>query len=161
MYQLLSKRGLTFAFVGGLLLVVLYYIMVAMGLGEFNSLPEEDQPGSNLFNFGLYVAIILAGAAAIISVLFGLKQFFGRMAANPKAALMGMVGVVIAVIIFLVLYAMSSGAATSYEMRDVMDQFGISGGRSKFISAFLGTGVAMVLLCFVVLILSELRNIIK
>ena len=98
MYKFLTKNGQTLAFGLGILLTVLTLIILFSGLGEFESLSDEQKAQTGIFNFGLQASIALVILGFIAMVGFGLYQ----VATNIKGSLKGIIGFVLLIVIFLV-----------------------------------------------------------
>ncbi|MEO0779129.1 MAG: hypothetical protein AAF146_21365 [Bacteroidota bacterium] len=60
MYKFLVRNGQLLAFGVGILFTVIFLGSVLGGLDSFNSLAEEEQSTTGIFDFGLVAAIALA-----------------------------------------------------------------------------------------------------
>lgn len=160
MYKFLTKNGQLLAFGLGLLLSVVFYLYVSMNIEPFNAIADEKaRPGSeegSIFWWGLTPAMALCVIAVILMLGFGLIQMFS----NIKSSMNAIIGVAIIVIIFGITYSMADPAADGPIM-DVVNQFEISEGVSKYISASISTTGILALLAVVAFVGSEIRNFFK
>ncbi len=164
MYNFLSKNGQFLGFGLGLLFVVIFLISVFSGLEGFNSLATpEEQYTTGIFNAGIYGAIILIVIAAVAAILFSVFNIFSDL----KGSLKGLIGIGVLLVIFFVLYSMSSGTAEGI-VKKAVDSFHnnnpgatITEGILKFISGGIGLAVLLSLLGLLVAAVSEIRNAFK
>lgn len=154
MYNLLIKRGQTFAFLLGAI-VLLIYIMITLG-GQEAFAAAGSPEDSDLFNFGIKAAIAMGVICLAIAVLFGLYH----MLTNMKGAMRGIIGVIALVAIFLIAYTMADASATG-KMVETFEKFSITEGVSKFISGAMTTTAVLGALAVGAMVLSEIRNIFK
>ncbi|RMF28916.1 MAG: hypothetical protein D6765_05215 [Bacteroidetes bacterium] len=156
MYNFLTKNGQILAFGVGVLITVLYYVIVSSGLEAFNSIPQPDQPKSaegDIFYFGLYATFLLLLVAAGLILVFGIYQ----MVTHPKAAVKGIIGIGILAAIFLISYSLADPAGTG-SLKATMEEFNITPGVSKYISAALTTTGILAVLAVLSFAISEIRN---
>ena len=98
--------------------------------------------------------IILAAALAL--VVFGIINIMKF----PKAAMKFGIGLVVLAIIFFALYATSS-MEQGGKLGMLHEKFGINEGVSKLISGGLKTTVGLAVAAFVIMVISEIRNVFK
>ena len=156
MYEFLTKRGEMLAFGLGAVLVLIFLGTVLPGLDEFNSLPEETRDQSNLFNIGLYLALILAVITVVAALAFGLWQGIS----NPKGSIKVVAGLGAIAVLFGIFYA-TSEAETTGGVYESAQEFMVSDNASKMISAAIKTGITMTLGSVVAFILAEVYNAFK
>lgn len=157
MYKILSKYGLGLAFGIGLLFSLIFLIPVLSGLPEgFGDLAVEEQTKTDVFNTGLKATIFLFIATVIITILASLIS----VAKDPKASIKGIIGIAIIVVLVFVLYSTST-AETSGIVAAAATEFGVSPNLSKWISAFLKGSFILAGGAILIVILGELRNLIK
>ncbi len=159
MYKFLTKNGQLVAFGLGLVLVLVFYLIATSGMEAFDAVPEKERPGSeegNIFLFGLYAAVFLMVLCWAGIIIFGLIQT----ATNLKAAKNSLIGLVVIGIIFFATYSMANPADDA-PIQDVIQQFEISEGVSKYISAAISTTGILALLAVVSFVFSEIRNFFK
>lgn len=157
MYKLLSKYGLVLAFVIGLVFTLIFLIPALNGLPEgFGELPVDEQTKTDAFNVGLKATIFLFIATVVITILASLLS----VAKDPKAAVKGIIGVAIICVLVFVLYSTST-AETSGIVAAAATEFGVSDNLSKWISAFLKGAFILSGAAIIIVVLGELRNLLK
>lgn len=156
MYKLLTKHGQLAAFGLGLLVIIIFMVSVMSGIEGFDALSKEDQYQSTIFDMGLKLTLVLLVICAVAAVLFAIYQ----MITNPKAALKGLVALVVLVIIFGVLYSMSV-AETSGPVADAVEEFGLTENQSKMVSAGIKSTLLLGGVAVAAFIISEIRNLFK
>lgn len=156
LYNLLTKRGQLFAFLLGLIIALIFFGIVTAGSAEFEMLSEEDQEQSNLFNFGLYAAIYLVIINAVIALLFGV-WFLIR---EPKRSIQMLIGLGIILVIWFITYS-TADPGFSGPIASTLEEFDISEGVSKFVSAGLSTALILAALASISIIVAEIINLFK
>ena len=156
MYDFLVKRGEMLAFGLGIALVLIFLFTVIPNLDSFNALPEDQQTTSNIFNIGLWLALILSGVTAVTAVVFGLMQFI----TNPKGSMKVLIGLGVLAAVFAVFYATSESETTG-SIVDAMAEFNVDENTSKIISAAIKTALSLSVVSVVAFILAELYNAFK
>jgi len=156
MYRLLTKYGTGFAFGLGLLVTLIFLIPAVSGIGDFNMLPPDQKGTTTIFNAGLFCAIALIAICFIISVLFGVYQ----LATNPKGAVKFIISIGVIAVLFFILYSMATPETTA-KMQALSQEFNITDGVSKFISAALWTVIALAAVATGSFVLAEIRNLFK
>ncbi len=138
MYQFLSKKGSTVAFVLGAALSIIFLAIV---LSESESLSSfgDDLPGLkekhiDLFNFGIFSAIALAVLTAVAAVAFGLLQMLG----DIKGSLKGLIGIGALIVLYLV-FSSTATHETVGDLAETMKTFEIDEARSKMITGAIWT----------------------
>ncbi len=144
MYNFLVKNGQLVAFGLGLLVTIIFFFGAVSG----------DSP--DRFNFGLSMAILLAVLCAIGMVVFGLYH----MATDIKGSIKGIITFVVLLVLFGLLYA-TAKADGSASLMATLEEFNVSPGVSKFISAAIKTTLALAAVAVLSFIFSEVRNFFK
>lgn len=153
------KHGQLFAFGLGLLLTAVSYIIIISGFSEFSTLPESpvDRRGeTGIFDFGLVAPVILIILCALVAIGFGLF----KMITNPKKSLIPIVGILVLAVIFFIFYS-STDPASSDSIRDTLEKFNITDGRSKYISGAIWTTIVLIVLAAGSFLVSEVTNLFK
>ncbi len=155
MYNFLIKHGQVVAFGLGLLIILVFFGGISAGMEEFSMLPEDQQKTSDIFNFGLYAAIVLTVLCAAIAILFGIYHVVD----NPKGSLKGLLGVGALLAIFFVARAMA--APDTGSVAETAAEFNVTPAQSATISAALVTALVMAGIAALSVVLSEIRNFFK
>jgi len=155
MYKTLTKYGQAFAFGLGLLGILAFLIPVFSGLSEFNSLSEEAQKQTGIFNTGMYAVAFLLIIALIAAIGFGLFQGIS----NPKSSLKGLAGLALIGIIFAIGYS-SMGGDPAW-MGDKLREFEVTESQSKFINGAMISLAGMGGIAVLAFVGSEIRNFFK
>lgn len=155
MYNFLIKHGQVVAFGLGLLLILIFFGGVSAGMEQFSMLPEDQQKTSDIFNFGLYAAIVLTVLCAAIAILFGIYHVVD----NPKGSLKGLIGIVALLAIFFI--ARSMAAPDTGSLAETAQEFNVTPEQSATISGALVTALVMAAIAAVTVIVSEVRNFFK
>ena len=157
MYKLFSKYGLLFAFIIGLVFILIFIVPVITGLPEgFTLLPDEEQTATSVFDVGLKAAMVLLVAAVIITILASLLSLIK----NPKGAVKGIIALAILLVIMFVLYSMSADEDGN-RVQAALAEFNVSSALSQWISAFMKGSFIMVLGAVLIAIVGEIINIFK
>lgn len=172
MYAFLNKYGQALAFGVGVLITVIFLggIMSADD-AVFETLASEsnaNQPEkyvTNIFNFGMYAAIVLVIFAFAAALIAGIAH----MVQNPKGSLKGIVGLIVLGAIVFVGYSSANGeiANESQEIQEAINKFTDSQGATftsgnlKFISGSILAAVVMVGLSILTLVVFGVRSIFK
>lgn len=118
---------------------------------------------TSIFDFGIYVSLLLTGLAFVVALIFGITQ----MASNPKGSLKGIAGLIGLVLIMFIGYSMGNGEPTDPEILNAINKFEtsqeatITPGNLKFISGSILTALIMLGLAFLTLIVFGIRGIFK
>ena len=156
MYKFLAKHGQMLAFGLGILVVLLFLVVAWSGLSEFNMMDEDAQAASNIFNAGLYGAILIALLCAVAWLGFGVFQSVS----NLKGSTQGLIGLAIIVGIFLVSFFVLS-KPDSGSLLETVNEFNVSEGNSKLVGAALWTTVLLIGIAAAAFVVSEVRNFFK
>ena len=156
MYDFLVKRGEMLAFGLGIILVLLFMFTVVPNLDSFNALPEDQQKTSDIFNTGLWLALILLAITALAAVLAGIYQFIR----NPKGSVQVLGGLAILGVIFAIFYATAT-VETTGSIVDAAAEFKVDDNTSKMITAGIKTAILMSVGSVVAFIGAELFNAFK
>jgi len=166
MYKFLTKNGQLLAILLGAIVVVIFLVSVFTGLDgagysvgdDLNKImkdaPEGDKPTFDFFNPGLYLTGGLAGIALLAAVIFGLWQLIS----SPKQSMKGIIGMAVIAIIFFAFY---SNAIAEVPKAGLLDEKDVSDNVSKLISGGIWTMLILFAGAFVIMILSEVRNLFK
>ncbi|MDX1665989.1 MAG: hypothetical protein R3350_02120 [Saprospiraceae bacterium] len=157
MYNFLVANGQRIAFGLGVIITAIFLINVTSGMEQFSALPEEQQPQTKIFNFGISGALALTALAAIAMLLFGLAQVFSQFRSSVK----GIIGFLVLLGIFFGAYTMASGEATGPIADAVERAGGISAGNLKFIGGAISTALALIALAALAFLVSEVTNFFK
>ncbi len=156
MYKILTKHGQLAAFSLGLLVIIIFMVSVMTGIEGFNALSKEDQYSSTIFDMGIRLTLVLLAVCALAALLFALYQTV----THPKAALKGIISLVVLVILFGVLYS-TSVAETTGPVADAVQEFGLSENQSKMVSAGIKSTLLLGGLAVAAFVISEIRNLFK
>ncbi|MCB0684910.1 MAG: hypothetical protein KDC53_00250 [Saprospiraceae bacterium] len=156
MYQLLTKHGQLLAFGLGLLVIIIFMVGVMSGIDGYDAMSKEDQYQSTIFDMGLKLTLVLFVICTVAAVLFAIYQ----MITNPKAAIKGLIALVILVVIFGALYATST-AETSGPVAKAVEEFGLTEGQSKMVSAGIKATLLLGGIAVAAFVISEIRNLFK
>jgi len=156
MYDFLVKRGEMLAFGLGIILVLIFLGTALPGLDSFNALPEDQQNQSDIFNVGLWLAMILAGVTAAVALIFGLLQ----LVTNPKGSIKILIGLAVLAVVFGIFYATSEVETTGSIVKAAAD-FEVNDSTSKLISAGIKTAIGLSAVSVLAFIGFELRNAFK
>lgn len=151
MYKLLSKNGLMYAWLAGIVVVAISLVIIGMGLPEDATV--ETLKKSAIFDFALKATAFLFILAAALAVLMPLVY----LAKNPKSALVGLLGVGALLVVFLIFrYGFSST-----EVTDAMYKFNVKGGTGAVIDGAIKTTIFLAVGSLVVLFVSEVLSFFK
>lgn len=162
MYSFLTKRGQTLAFGLGALIVIVFLAMVIPNSDGFTDLPREQQYETDMFNFGLWMAVILTIVAVIAMVGFGLFQ----VARNPKRSMKGIIGFAALIAVFMIAYFATStdvspAIAEAIEKFRVAQESEIGDTQLRFISGGITTALVLLAVAFLAFIVAEIINFFK
>jgi hypothetical protein len=156
MYKFLAKNGQLLAFGLGVLVIAIFLIFVFSGVDQFNMMTKEEKFQTSIFNFGLGSAVALAIIAFIIAIIAGIIHTI----LNPKGSIKGIVSVVALFVVFLIVFAISSPSETG-SLAETIQEFEVSDGASKFITAAITTTLVLLGVAILGLVASGIRNLIK
>ena len=167
MYTLLAKKGQLFAIVLGTVSVAIFLFSVIGGLSsagydmssDLNAIMKSN-PGQefNFFNPGMIITGILIVAATAAAVFFGLFQ----MLSSPKNSLKAIIGIVVLIGLFFILYSTSSADMDGAIKDTILDpKFSVTENSSKLISGALKTSLILGGGAVLSMILFEIYNIFK
>jgi hypothetical protein len=156
MYQLLAKRGQSFAFLLGIVITLIFLLSVLGGVDEFNLLSRDQQKLTNIFNFGLKAALVLVVVTALAWILFGLFH----LVTNIKGSLKSLIPFLLLLAVFFIAYSMADPGFGS-AITGTLEKFSITEGISKIISGALTTSLILVVLGVVGAVLFEVINMFK
>lgn len=164
MYKLLTKHGQTGALLVGIAVTAIFLITVLSGLSaagydmgtDLNDLDDETIAAIGFFDVGLALTMILAVIAIVLAFfVFGIWDLIKY----PKSAIKFLIGFVVLLIVFYVIYASANPEVVGFE--DKMMENKITEGISKFISAGVWTAIGLCAIAFVGMLLSEVVNAFK
>ncbi len=160
MYKILTKNGQVIAFVTGVALIVIYFIICLPQIDAFDLLPKEEQWNSDIFNFGLRAVIAMVAICAILWLLFSLF----RLVTSPKSAITGIITIGVLVVLFLVFKSMGSAdmeGPISDTVQKAIQENNFSEAKSTAVSGALWTTIALAALAALSFLVSELINVFK
>ena len=168
MYSFLNKYGQALAFGIGVLITIIFLasIFSADDTTRELLLANDKSPEAyetSIFDFGIYISLVLTGLAFVVAVIFGVAQ----MASNPKGSIKGIAGLAVLLIILFVGYSMASGEVTDPEIANAIEKFEtsqeatITPGNLKLISGSIVTAVVMIGLAILTLIVFGIRGLFK
>jgi len=157
MYKFLTKNGQAIAFIAGLVITGIFFLIALGGMEAFNALSKEDQYNSSIFDFGLYGAIAFTVIAALATLAFAILQIAG----NIRNSVAGIIGILVLIGVFIVSYAMASGEVTGDIARAVENAGGISTNNLKLIGGGITTALILLGLATLTFVGSEIRNFFK
>ena len=164
-YNFFQKRGQLFALLLGVITVALVFGtamsgMSAAGFGadtDLNTvLKNGGGDGFNFFNLAIYLPFFLTVIAAALWLIFGL----GRLATNPKGSLIVLIGAVVLIGLFFILYS-SSDAETTGKLGMLSEKFDVSTGVSKFISGGIKCTAVLAFGALASMVILEIVNLFK
>ncbi len=135
-YQFLKKHGVTIGFGAGGVLAILSILFIILGLGKEAS--NTELYASSAFNFGLFITYILFFAAVIVSLVFPSVY----LAQNIKESTKLLISLGLLIVIFIISYAMASGAVTPNIAKAVATAK-MGDGSLKFTETILFLGYAL------------------
>ncbi len=156
MYQFLNKYGQTAAFGLGVLVILIFLGSVFGGLEDFNSLGEDNQGQTSIFDFGLKATMALTVICFVLLVGFGLFQIV----TDLKGSMKGLISFGLVAVIFLIAWKTSDATITP-AIANAAKEFNVTGGQVQFISGSLKTGLFMSVAALALLFLAEIRNFFK
>lgn len=157
MYELLSKKGLLFAFLLGLAAVLMFYVPVLTGVNAFNALPEEEQTNTSIFDLGLWITIILVVIAALAIIGFSILSI----AKDLKGSLRGLVGLGVILLIFIVGYALTGTPDEGTRLSSVIERFQVSFSDQQIINGALFSALGILILTAVAFVFGEISGLLK
>ena len=156
MYNFLVRRGTTIAFVVGFLISVIILILNFSGAKGILADDFETLYGVSQFTTTSAIGVFLVAAAIIIMIIGGAYGLI----VNPKSALKFLIGFGVLAVLCLILY-FGMGDNNTNEVRNLMEEEGISSTISKMINAGIFSTLALLGIALVTMILGELRNAFK
>ncbi len=166
MYNFLTKNGQLVALGLGILVIVIFFGSVISGFNsndaidmstDLMNLDPEARSAIGFFNPGLGATVGLVILAAVLAlVVFGIINIIKF----PKQAMKFGIGLVVLAIIFFALYSTSS-VESGGKLGMLHEREGITDNVSKSISGGLKTTVGLAIAAFVIMVISEIRNIFK
>ncbi|NJL75246.1 MAG: hypothetical protein HC892_09675 [Saprospiraceae bacterium] len=154
MYKFLAKNGQAAAFLVGAGLTVIFYVIAISNLSTFNAKPAEEQYAMSLFDFGFWSALVLTIACAVAWLLSSLIQ----LSYNTKNAIRGIIAIVVLVGVFFAIYATINPAADSAAVQKTVEQFNLTEGQNKLISASIITTIILGVVAAVSFVAAEIIN---
>ena len=158
MYKFLINKGQTVAFVLGAGVSILFAIVIYMGIKDrgLAEMSIDSLVKTDIFNFGIQASIGLILLAVLILVIFAVRGLF----TNFRGSLKVILGLGVIVGLFGIFYAISTPDKGGILGR-LAQEFNITDGISKFISAGIKTTLTLLVLALVIWVFSELRNAFK
>jgi len=152
MYSFLNKYGQTIAFVGGSLIVLLFFIIAATGVAGMGNPTREDLYGSGVFDLGLRAAQFLVIATLLLMAFFIIRSIV----MNPKGSLPLIIGIVGILLLFLIFRGMASGEITA-----AMKKMSVNAGQGKFVSGGIWAATILFFGAIATAVISEVRGLFK
>ena len=165
LYNFFLKRGQLFALLLGVITVAIVFgsAMGGMGTAGFDSSTDLNQVlkngggnGFDFFNAAIALPMILSAIAAALWAFFGL----GRLVTNPKGSIIVLIGAVLLLGLFFVLYSSSSAETTGIVGR-VSEKFAVGPGVSKFISGGIKCTIILAVIAVLTTVILEIVNLFK
>ncbi len=156
LYKLLSSKGTLFAFVVGLLAILIFLFPVISGLNSFNALPEPERKASNIFNIGITMMLFLLVIAVVVTIAGALYQ----MIMNPKGAKMGFLWIGILIVLFVIGFYVLNQPDNANILADLKAN-NVSAGTSKLVGGGLWVMLIMIFASVGIFVFSEVRNLFK
>lgn len=157
MYNFLIRNGQLLAFGAGTLITLIFLVGVFSGLDSFNALGVEEQGTTSIFNFGLYASIALAIVCVICVIAFGIYHT----ATDLKGARMGLIGVGVLLVLFLVARAMSPNPSLSAHLEPIINETSVTDAVSTNIGGGIGFTLLLMGIAAAAFVFSEIRNFFK
>ena len=161
MYNFLSRNGVLIGFLLAVLAIIITVIPIMMGVDAFEAVPEKEQPWSeegNIFGVGINVTRALLYIAIGLMVLLGIFGIFK----DFKSSMKGVIGFVVILIFFGILYAVTSTEVSGSLAETVANpEFGITDNIFKLVSGAINGTLLLLLIAFVAMILMEIWNFFK
>lgn len=166
MYNFLTKKGTTVAFLVGVVLIAIFLISAVSGMGNagyevgtdlVEIFKKDGADNLNFFNFGIGSALMLVALAAFLAfVVFGIIGLIKF----PKNSIKFIAGFAVLFILFLIFRSMGE-VETTGRLGELHEKFDIGGDVSKLISGGIMTTVTLIGAAAVIIVLSEVRNAFK
>lgn len=156
LYRFLTKNGVAAAFLLGVVIVVVGFLVILGGLDSFDMLSDEEKSTTTIFNFIITAAIVLAFFCALFALAFGLIH----LVMNPKGSLKFVLGFVAIIALVFVFYSTAT-PETSGKIGTMISDGQLSPNTSKWISGALATTLVLLGGTFLVFVVSEVRNVFK
>ena len=163
MYKFLTKNGTLLAFGVGVLVTIAFLVSALSGLGadgydagtDLTTMKDKFST-MGYFNLGLYLTLVLLVACIAVLVIFMVVDIFKF----PKQMLKGMIGFAALIAVFFILKA-TVQAETGPLWSRLANDFNITEGTSKTISAGIWITVLLMAGATLTMIISEFRNFFK
>ena len=89
---------------------VIFGMFLFVGYDNYETIAGKSLVAPQYTDLLLYWMYALVAAGVLCVVLFVIEQFFAQLKSNPKAAMNGVIGIVLVVALFGVAYALASDA---------------------------------------------------
>ena len=155
MYKFLAKNGQFVAFGAGVLITIGFLAGVFGGIEDFMATAEDQRNQSNIFNFGLYAVIALTVLGFAAALIFGLIQTLS----NPKAAIKGIGGLALIVVLYFVGQAIAG--PDTQAILDTRQEFSVTDAQSGIINGAIVGGGILAALTAIAFIGGELLSFIR
>lgn len=164
MYNYLIRNGVLVGFLLAVLAIIISVIPIFGGLDAFEAVPEKQQPFSEeggIFNMGITVTRLLLYLAVGLMVILGIFGIFK----DFKSSMKGVIGFVILLVFFGILYAMASAdvSGTALEATVNNPEYGVHDSPDTFrlISGSITGTIILLGLAFAAIVIMEIWNFFK
>ncbi len=156
MYKYLSKYGSTIALIVALVISGIFLLIASTGLDEYARVSPDKLGEIDIFNFGLYAALVLLIICIAVALLFSIYQVIKDFKSSIKS-IIALAGILL---IFFIAYVISEPSGTE-SIAQLLGEFEISDTASKLISGGIWTSIVLILLTIGAVVGFEIRNAVK
>lgn len=164
-YNLFNQKGQMIALLLGVLCIAIVLGSIFSGISgagydtstDLNAvLKSGGGDGFNYLNLAIAIPAILIIIALLAWAVFGLMGLIG----NPKGSMTFLIGFVILLVLFFILYSMSDAESTG-KIAELVGKNNISENVSKMISGGVKSVMGLTIVAFFGIILFEIYNLFK
>ncbi len=155
----MTKNGQTISFILGLFITVVFLFIASRGAGNL----AEGDYSTNIFNFGIYAALVLIILSAAGMIFF----IFFNIIINFKGNIKLLIGLGVILILFAAMYFSGTGGHDA-EMAGPLGEYlkskpklMIDKGENGFITGGMWTGIILTIVAFASFIILEVLNFFK
>ena len=161
MYNFLIRKGVLMGFLLALLAIIITVIPISLGIDAFDAVPEKQQAFSeegSIFGVGITVARVLLFISILLMVVLGIVGIFKDL----KSSMKGVIGFVVIVVFFGILYATAS-TDVSGELATIVanPEFGVTDNIFKLVSGGITGTVILLFVAFIAIVLMEVWSFFK
>lgn len=163
MYKYLLRNGVLVGSLLALLAIIIAVIPIIGGLGDFDMLPDDTRVRAvaeegDIFYTGIYVTYVLLGMAVLAVIFLGIWGIFKDM----KSSMKGVIGFVLVLVFFGILYAMAGTDAVGSLKETVENpEFGITDTIFKLVSGSINGTIFLLVAAFLTIVAMEIWNFFK